>query len=169
MPASKRPRRFSTRSKVQSLRRLRKTLAEDQRRGRKIVFTNGCFDIIHLGHLRYLSRARKLGDRLVVGINSDASVRKIKGPPRPILPQAERAELLAGFSCVDYVIVFHEPDPSLTIAALKPNVLVKGSDWKKADIIGRELVEASGGIVRRVPLVKGYSTTRIVRKIRKSW
>lgn len=168
MPGSKPPQRFSTRSKVQSLRRLRKTIAEDQRRGRKIVFTNGCFDIIHLGHLRYLCRARKFGDRLVVGINSDASVREIKGPPRPILPQAERAELLAGFSCVDYVIVFNEPNPTRTIAALKPNVLVKGSDWKKVDIIGRELVEASGGIVRRVPLVKGYSTTRIVRKIRKS-
>ncbi|HEY5648020.1 MAG TPA: D-glycero-beta-D-manno-heptose 1-phosphate adenylyltransferase [Nitrospiria bacterium] len=168
MTARKRPRRFSTRSKVQTLKRLKESLKKDRRQGRKIVFTNGCFDIVHLGHLRYLSRARKLGDRLVVGINSDASVRKIKPPPRPILSQSERAELLAGFSCVDYVTIFSETDPYRTIAALKPDVLVKGSDWSRKDIIGRELVEDAGGVVRRVPLVKGYSTTRLVEKIRQS-
>ncbi len=161
-------RRFSTKKKVQSLIKLKKTLAADRRRGRRIVFTNGCFDIVHIGHLRYLERARKMGDRLVVGINSDASVRLLKGPPRPIQTQAERAELLAGFSCVDYVTVFNEQDPLRIISNIRPNVLVKGSDWGRNDIIGRDVVEAAGGVVRRVPLIKGHSTSRLVNKIRKS-
>lgn len=161
-------RRFSTKKKVQSLVTLQKNLASDRLLGCRIVFTNGCFDIIHIGHLSYLERARKMGDRLVVGINSDASVRRLKGAPRPILTQAERAELLAGFSCVDYVTVFNEADPLRIISKVRPNVLVKGSDWDRNDIIGRDVVEAGGGVVRRVPLVKGYSTSRLLHKIRKS-
>jgi len=157
----------SPRSKVKTVRQLRPILARLRRRGERIVFTNGCFDLLHIGHLRYLQRARRHGDRLVVAINSDRSVREIKGPPRPLLPQAERAELLAALSCVDYVTIFNEPDPLAVIAALKPDVLIKGSDWGHNKIIGREVVERRGGRVRRVPLVKGVSTTRLIEKILK--
>ncbi|HET6465560.1 MAG TPA: D-glycero-beta-D-manno-heptose 1-phosphate adenylyltransferase [Nitrospiria bacterium] len=162
------PRRLSSpsRSKVKTVRQLKPILARLRRRGERIVFTNGCFDLLHIGHLRYLQRARRQGDRLVVAINSDRSVRKIKGPPRPLLPQAERAEVLAALSCVDYVTVFDEPDPLAVITALQPDFLIKGSDWGQNKIIGREVVERRGGHVRRVPLVKGISTTRLIEKIR---
>ena len=156
----------SSRSKVKTVRQLKPILARLRRRGERIVFTNGCFDLLHIGHLRYLQRARRHGDRLVVAINSDRSVRKIKGPPRPLLPQAERAEVLAALSSVDYVTVFDEPDPLAVITALQPDVLIKGSDWGQNKIIGREVVERRGGRVRRVPLVKGISTTRLIEKIR---
>ena len=159
------PRSFK--AKIKTARRLKPLLARLRRQGRRIVFTNGCFDLLHVGHLRYLQRARRHGDRLVVGINSDRSVRKIKGPLRPLLPQSERAEVLAALSCVDYVTIFDEPDPYKIIAALKPDVLIKGSDWGKNEIIGRDVVEAYGGKVRRVPLVKGVSTTRLIEKILK--
>jgi D-beta-D-heptose 7-phosphate kinase/D-beta-D-heptose 1-phosphate adenosyltransferase len=155
------------RSKVKTVRQLKPILARLRRRGERIVFTNGCFDLLHIGHLRYLQRARRHGDRLVVAVNSDRSVRKIKGPPRPLLPQAERAEVLAALSCVDYVTVFNEPDPLAVITALQPDVLIKGSDWSQNRIIGREVVEGRGGRVRRVPLVKGISTTRLIEKIRR--
>ena len=136
------PRRLSSpsRSKVKTVRQLKPILARLRRRGKRIVFTNGCFDLLHIGHLRYLQRARRQGDRLVVAINSDRSVRKIKGPPRPLLPQAERAEVLAALSCVDYVTVFDEPDPLAVITALQPDFLIKGSDWGQNKIIGREVV-----------------------------
>jgi D-beta-D-heptose 7-phosphate kinase/D-beta-D-heptose 1-phosphate adenosyltransferase len=156
----------SSRSKVKTVRQLKPILARLRRRGERIVFTNGCFDLLHIGHLRYLQRARRHGDRLVVAINSDRSVRKIKGPPRPLLPEAERAEVLAALSCVDYVTVFDEPDPLAVITALQPDVLIKGSDWGQNKIIGRDVVEGRGGRVRRVPLVKGISTTRLIEKIR---
>jgi len=158
----------SCRSKVKTVRQLKPILARLRRRGERIVFTNGCFDLLHIGHLRYLQRARRHGDRLVVAINSDRSVRKIKGPPRPLLPQAERAEVLAALSCVDFVTVFDEPDPLAVITALQPDVLIKGSDWSQNRIIGREVVERRGGRVRRVPLVKGISTTRLIEKIQKT-
>ena len=154
-------------SKVKTIRQLKPLLAGLRKRGRRIVFTNGCFDLLHIGHLRYLERARRHGDRLVVGINSDRSVKKIKGPIRPLLPQAERAEVLAALSCVDYVTIFDEPDPLAVITALRPDVLVKGSDWGKNKIIGRDVVERRGGRVRRVPLIKGVSTTRLIEKILK--
>ncbi len=154
-------------SKVKTIRQLKTILAGLRRRGERIVFTNGCFDLLHIGHLRYLQRARRCGDRLVVGINSDRSVKKIKGPLRPLLPQAERAEVLAALSCVDYVTIFDEPDPFAVITALKPDVLIKGSDWGKNNIIGRDVVERRGGRVRRVPLIKGVSTTKLIEKIRK--
>jgi rfaE bifunctional protein nucleotidyltransferase chain/domain len=155
----------SYRSKVKTLRRLKPILARLRRRGERIVFTNGCFDLLHIGHLRYLQSARRQGDRLVVAINSDRSMKKIKGPLRPLLPQAERAELLAALSCVDHVTIFDESDPLAVITALRPDVLIKGSDWGKKEIIGRDVVERRGGQVRRVPLIKGVSTTKLIEKI----
>lgn len=134
--------------------------------GKTVVFTNGVFDLLHPGHLRYLQHARSLGDALIVGINSDRSVRANKGRNRPITPEAERAELLAALSSVDAVVVFDEDTPHAIIAALQPDVLVKGADWAEDAIVGRASVEARGGKVVRVPLAPGYSTTAIVKKIR---
>jgi D-beta-D-heptose 7-phosphate kinase/D-beta-D-heptose 1-phosphate adenosyltransferase len=136
--------------------------------GRKIVFTNGVFDLLHPGHVRYLQRARQLGDALVVGLNSDRSVRAIKGADRPITPEAERAELLAALACVDGVVIFDEETPRDLIAAIQPDVLVKGADWAEDAIVGRDVVEARGGRVVRVPVEAGYSTSAIVRKIRET-
>ncbi len=150
---------------VISLKRLLEELEPLRKTGRKVVFTNGCFDIIHAGHVRYLSRARALGDILVVGLNSDDSVRAIKGCSRPIVPQAERAEVLAALRCVDYVVIFNKKTPLALITALRPDILVKGSDWASHEIVGGDVVRASGGVVRRVRLLKGRSTTNIIKKI----
>lgn len=139
-----------------------KTLKQD---GKRIVFTNGCFDIIHVGHVRYLKEARKLGDVLIVGLNSDESVRTIKGTSRPIVPQAERAEVLSSLRSVDYVVIFNEPDPYNTIAALKPDILVKGGDWHIENIIGRDIVESCGGKVCTIPFIEGASSTNIIESI----
>lgn len=133
--------------------------------GRSIVFTNGCFDLLHPGHTSYLREARALGDVLIVGLNSDASVRAIKGEKRPILPEAARAEILASLESVDCVVVFAEETPLRLIQALAPGVLVKGGDWKEEEIVGADLVKASGGQVRRIPFVAGYSTSRIIETI----
>lgn|SRR5574341_468762 len=141
-------------------------LASRRAKGERIVFTNGCFDLLHIGHTRYLEAARALGDLLVVGVNSDASVRSLeKGPGRPVVPEAQRAEVLAALACVDYVVLFDEPDPAGLLADLQPDVLVKGSDWPPERIIGREAVEARGGTVRTIPLVPGVSTTVLVERI----
>ncbi len=135
--------------------------------GRRIVFTNGCFDLLHVGHIRYLQAAHDMGDILIVGLNTDASVQTLnKGNGRPITPQGQRAEVLTALACVDYVVLFDEPDPGQLIADLKPDVLVKGGDWASEKIVGRESVEARGGLVRTVPLVPDISTTAIVEKIR---
>ena len=135
-------------------------------KGERIVFTNGCFDLLHVGHVRYLQAARALGDLLVVGVNSDASVRSLnKGEERPIVAEAQRAEVLAALECVDYVVVFSEPDPGPLIADLQPDVLVKGGDWAHDQIVGRETVLARGGTVKTIPLVPGLSTTTIVKRI----
>ena len=134
--------------------------------GRRVVFTNGVFDLLHPGHIRYLAQARALGDLLIVGVNSDRSVRANKGPNRPITPEAERAEILAALSCVDGVVVFEEETPHEIIAAIQPDVLVKGADWAADAIVGRDVVEARGGKVVRVPVEAGYSTTAIVARIR---
>jgi rfaE bifunctional protein nucleotidyltransferase chain/domain len=131
-----------------------------------VVFTNGVFDLLHPGHLRYLSRARSLGDALIVGVNSDRSVRENKGPDRPITPQNERVELLEALVAVDAVVVFDESTPHELIAALQPDILVKGADWAEDAIVGRDIVEARGGRVVRVPIESGYSTTAIIKKIR---
>lgn len=142
-------------------------LAERRQRHERIVFTNGCFDLMHIGHIRYLQAARNLGDLLVVGVNSDSSVRALsKGSDRPIVPDVQRAEVLAALACVDYVVIFPEPDPGALIAALQPDILVKGGDWPLDRIIGRETVEARGGRVQTIPLVPGVSTTSLVQRIR---
>jgi D-glycero-beta-D-manno-heptose 1-phosphate adenylyltransferase len=136
--------------------------------GRTIVFTNGVFDLLHPGHLRYLQHARRLGDALIVGLNSDRSVRANKGGGRPITPEAERAEILSALACVDAVVVFDEETPHDLIGALQPDVLVKGADWAADAIVGRDIVEARGGRVVRVPVEPGYSTTAIIERIRKT-
>ncbi len=134
--------------------------------GKTIVFTNGVFDLLHPGHVRYLQRARGLGDALIVGLNSDRSVRANKGPGRPITPEAERAEMLLALEAVDAVVVFDEDTPHEVISALQPDVLVKGADWGEHAIVGRDIVEARGGRVVRIPVEAGHSTSAIVEKIR---
>ncbi len=153
--------------KILTREQLQQELTAHRRRNHRIVFTNGCFDLMHIGHTRYLQAARALGDVLVVGVNSDASVRALnKAPDRPIVPEAQRAEVLAALACVDYVVVFSEPDPGNLIAALQPDVLVKGGDWAPDRIVGRDTVEARGGSVLTIPLVPGVSTTALVQRIR---
>ena len=144
------------------------TILEQARaKKQRLVFTNGCFDLMHIGHTRYLQTAKQLGDLLVVGINSDASVRSLnKALDRPIVPEAQRAEVLAALGCVDYVIIFMEPDPLNLITALQPDVLVKGGDWPVHRIVGREIVEARGGVVKTIPLVPDISTTLLIQRIR---
>jgi len=137
-----------------------------RRNGRRVVFTNGCFDLLHPGHIRCLEQARALGDSLIVAVNSDASVRRMKGAGRPVMPQAERAEVLAALAAVDYVTVFEEDTPREIIAKVVPEVLVKGGDWGPDQIVGREEVEAAGGRVVSIPLEPGYSTTGILEKVR---
>ncbi|MGH9787766.1 MAG: D-glycero-beta-D-manno-heptose 1-phosphate adenylyltransferase [Candidatus Acidiferrales bacterium] len=134
--------------------------------GKRVVFTNGCFDLLHPGHVRLLEQARALGDALVVGLNSDSSVRRLKGGSRPLLAEAGRAEILAALECVDAVTLFEEDTPRELIAALVPDVLVKGGDWKREQIVGREEVEAAGGRVVVIPYVEGYSTSALIEKMR---
>ena len=153
--------------KIKGRENLRKIIEDFKKEGKRIVFTNGCFDLLHAGHVRYLEAARSLGDILIIGINSDPSVRGLKGPLRPILPLEERAEILSGLGCVDYVTVFDEPTPLELITLLQPHVLVKGGDWTKEDVVGREVVEGSGGEVVILPLVPGSSTTNIIEVILK--
>lgn len=144
-------------------------LIEERRRlklaGKRVVFTNGCFDLLHPGHVRYLQQARALGEVLIVALNSDRSVRELKGPGRPILTEAERSEVMAALGCVDYVMVFDDPTPRETITALLPDVLVKGGDWGVDRIVGREEVEAAGGQVLSLPFVEGCSTTDVIGRI----
>lgn len=132
---------------------------------KRVVFTNGCFDILHAGHIAYLKRARELGDALVVGLNSDSSVRAIKGKDRPINKEADRALVLSALYFVDYVTIFADPTPERLIKALKPDILVKGADWKAEDIVGADFVRSYGGKVARISFVKGYSTTSVLKKI----
>jgi len=138
---------------------------EKKRKGKKVVFTNGCFDLIHAGHAHYLSEAKKLGDILVVGLNSDASVRRLKGPKRPILPQNMRSFLLDSLKPVDYVVIFDEDTPTELIKAIKPDVLVKGGDWSLDKIVGRDFVESYGGKVVTIPFNFNISTTNIVERV----
>ena len=142
-------------------------LQAERTRGKRIVFTNGCFDLMHVGHTRYLQAAKDLGDLLVVGVNGDASVSTLnKAPDRPIVSESQRAEVVAALGSVDYVILFDEPDPLNLIASLQPDILVKGGDWAVEQIIGRDIVEARGGVVRTIPLIPGVSTTSIIQRIR---
>ncbi len=131
----------------------------------KIVFTNGCFDVLHFGHVHYLQQAKRLGDLLVVGLNSDESVRRLKGPSRPVNGEMERAYVLGALSCVDYVVVFEEDTPENLIQVVKPDVLVKGGDYQIGDIVGADFVMANGGVVTTVPFVEGYSSTQIIEKL----
>ncbi len=137
-----------------------------RKEGRRLVFTNGCFDLLHVGHVRYLQSARKQGDWLVVGVNSDSSVRQLKGPGRPIVPAEQRAEVVAAIGCVDRVTIFDELDPLALIKLLVPDVLVKGADWRSEEIIGATEVEGAGGKVVRVPLEEGVSTSDLIERIR---
>jgi rfaE bifunctional protein nucleotidyltransferase chain/domain len=154
--------------KLLTARELAAPLESRRERGERIVFTNGCFDLIHVGHTRFLQQARALGDCLVVGVNSDASVRGIK-PKRPLVPQQQRAEVLAALACVDYVVIFDEPHPRNLIQALQPHVLVKGGDWPLDGIIGRDIVESTGGKVLTIPLVPDISTTQLVQRIKNQY
>jgi D-glycero-beta-D-manno-heptose 1-phosphate adenylyltransferase len=153
--------------KVMSRAQLVPILDRARAQKKRIVFTNGCFDLLHVGHTRYLQGAKSLGDILVVGVNSDGSVRSLnKSPDRPIVGEAQRAEVLAALDCVDYVVIFPEPDPLSLITALQPDVLVKGGDWAADAIVGRDVVERRGGTVRTIPLVPDISTTALVQRIR---
>ncbi len=133
--------------------------------GIRIVFTNGCFDLMHVGHVRYLEEARGLGDWLIVGVNTDASVRGFKGPLRPIVEEHDRFEVLAALECVDYVVPFDTPDPLPLIRVVRPHVLVKGADWQEDQIVGADVVRAAGGVVVRIPLTPGKSTTTLIDRI----
>ncbi|HCM76726.1 MAG TPA: D-glycero-beta-D-manno-heptose 1-phosphate adenylyltransferase [Cytophagales bacterium] len=154
--------------KIKGLESAKNLVAEWRRQGQKIVFTNGCFDILHLGHVDYLEKARKLGDRLIVGLNTDASVSRFKGNDRPIQDQISRARILASLQFVDMVVFFDEDTPSELISALIPNILVKGSDYLAENIVGAEVVRKHGGEVRTLDFVPGYSTSRIIEKIKKT-
>ena len=140
-----------------------------QQKGQKIVFTNGCFDLVHLGHIDYLEKARNLGDKLILGLNTDASVSRIKGPLRPVVNQEARARLMAALSFIDAVILFDEPTPLQLIEALKPDILVKGDDYSIETIVGADFVLANGGDVKTIALVEGYSTTKLIEKIKKAY
>ncbi len=154
------------RSKIKTIEEAKNDIDRLQSKGKRVVFTNGCFDILHPGHTRYLHAARQLGDHLVVAVNSDRSVRTIKGEGRPILSQDARTELLAALSFVDSVVIFEEDNPLKVIQYLTPNILVKGGDWKEEEIIGADVVKKAGGEVVRIPYISGFSTSDIINKVR---
>ena len=156
-------------SKIKNLDVLTHIIAQERARGKKVVFTNGCFDLLHVGHVKYLQKARELGDLLVVGLNTDASVKRLKGETRPLIEESERAHILAALDCIDYVVLFDEDTPLTLIEALVPTVLAKGADYKIEDVVGREVVEAGGGRVELVQFVDGRSTSRIIDKILNSY
>ncbi len=153
------------RGKIGELHEIKAIVANARRDGKKVVLTNGCFDLLHRGHLHLLREAKKQGDLLVVALNSDSSVKTIKGADRPVLPESERAELIAALEMVNYVTAFDEADPYKLIKELEPDVLVKGGDWPKNEIVGADIVEEHGGRVAVVPYLKGYSTTQIIERM----
>jgi len=159
--------KVKSKTKIKSLSEL-KTMVGSLRRRKKIVFTNGCFDILHRGHIQYLGQAKEKNSVLIVGLNSDASVRRIKGRARPIFNQNDRARLLSALPFVDFVVIFNESTPIKLIRALKPDVLVKGADWKGKGVVGSELIKSWNGKVRLIPYLKGYSTSSIISRIYKS-
>jgi len=152
-------------SKLVSQEKLAALCRRLRQQGRKIVFTNGVFDILHMGHITYLSKAKSLGDILIIGLNTDASVRKIKGPKRPINKQSDRAGVLSALEVVDYIVYFAEETPARIICQVRPDVLVKGADYKISEIVGADFVKSYGGIVKRVKLLPGRSTSRIVSRM----
>jgi len=153
--------------KVKPLLSLKKTLRQFKRKNKKIVFTNGCFDILHRGHVEYLRKAKSLGDILIVGINSDASVKKLKGKGRPINTQGDRAKILASLEFIDFVTIFGEETPFKLINEVRPDILVKGGDWKTEEIVGGNIVKSYGGRVAVIKYLKGYSTTKLLNAIKK--
>lgn len=160
------PIRSSYRFKIKPLQELNEQILQVKQEAKRVVFTNGCFDIIHTGHARYLEKAKELGDFLIVAVNSDASVRKIKGPDRPINDEISRAELVAALAPVDAVVLFSEETPYALIDLLRPDILVKGGDWAEQDIVGADIVRSSGGKVVRIPFVEGFSTTGLIEKVK---
>ena len=153
--------------KLKSLDEIAAIAAQARQKGKCVVLTNGCFDILHRGHVHILRQAKAAGDLLIVALNSDRSVKELKGGPRPVLPETDRIELIGAMEMVDYVTVFDEPDPYKVIAAVKPNVLAKGGDWSTAKIVGADLVEQAGGRVAVIPYLKGFSTSEIIERILK--
>jgi D-glycero-beta-D-manno-heptose 1-phosphate adenylyltransferase len=156
------------REKILTLNAAVERVRELKRQGKIVVFTNGCFDLLHPGHTRYLAEARRLGDALVVAVNSDRSLRALKGPGRPVFPENERAEILAALACVDYVTIFDDLTPRELIARMLPQILVKGGNWPPDQIVGREEVEAAGGKVVLIPVIPGYSTSSLVEAAAKT-
>jgi rfaE bifunctional protein nucleotidyltransferase chain/domain len=154
--------------KLKSLEEIKAIVVDARTNGKKVAFTNGCFDLLHRGHVHVLRAARACADLLIVGINSDQSVKQIKGPTRPVLPESDRCELLGAMEMVDFVVLFNEPDPHNLISAIRPDVLVKGGDWHTEKIIGSDMVEEAGGRVVVVPYIKGFSTTEIIERITNS-
>ncbi len=152
-------------AKLKSLDELVAIAAQARRDGKSVVFTNGCFDILHRGHVHVLRQAKSLGDLLIVALNSDLSVKAIKGPRRPILPEIDRVELIGAMEMVDYVVLFDEPDPYNLIAAIKPHVLAKGGDWSAEKVIGADVVEQAGGRVELIPYLEGFSSSAIIERI----
>jgi len=152
--------------KILPLKKLKNCLLSLKKKGKKIVFTNGCFDILHYGHIFYLKKAKKLGDVLVVAVNSDSSIRKIKGKSRPIIPLKDRIRIIAALDCVDFVTSFNQKTPLSLIKTLKPDILVKGADWRIKDIVGSDLVKSYNGKIARIKFLDGYSTTNIIKKIK---
>lgn len=157
---------MKTEHKIVSLAVLKKKIVASRKAGKKIVFTNGCFDLMHLGHVSYLEKIKSKDNILVVGLNSDRSVRRIKSAGRPIQPQKARARVLAALACVDYVTIFSDPTPYQVIQAVQPDILVKGADWKNKTVVGEDIVKARGGRVQLVRYIPGFSTTNIINKIR---
>ena len=155
-----------TENKILNLEQATKKIKKWQAENKKIVFTNGCFDIVHLGHIDYLEKARNLGDKLVLGLNTDASVRRLKGETRPVVDEYPRARMMAAFAFVDAVILFDEATPKELIQTISPDILVKGDDYFIENIVGADFVIAHGGVVKTIPLVKGFSTTKIIDKIK---
>jgi D-beta-D-heptose 7-phosphate kinase/D-beta-D-heptose 1-phosphate adenosyltransferase len=153
--------------KIYPREKLKKEIDRLRKEGKKIVFTNGCFDILHVGHTRYLREAKKQGDILILGLNSDESVKALKGEKRPLIPEKERADVIASLESVDYVTIFHELTPLELIEYLRPDVLVKGGDWKAEEVVGRESMGKWGGKLIIIPEIKGSSTTDIIEKIKK--
>jgi D-beta-D-heptose 7-phosphate kinase/D-beta-D-heptose 1-phosphate adenosyltransferase len=154
--------------KIKSLAALKADILKLKDQGKRIVFTNGCFDILHYGHAKYLEDAKAEGDILVVGVNSDSSIRKIKGKTRPIVDEVNRVKLLAALESIDFLTLFKETTPLKVIEAVKPDILIKGADWDKAKIVGNDFVKAYGGKVKTIKLVKGLSTTNLIKKIAKA-
>ncbi|MEW6096480.1 MAG: D-glycero-beta-D-manno-heptose 1-phosphate adenylyltransferase [bacterium] len=152
-------------NKLKTLDELKDIVSKLKKQGKKVVFTNGCFDLLHVGHVKYLQKAKTYGDILVVAINSDKSVKGIKGNIRPLMPQKDRAEILAALSCIDYVLIFEELDPVRVISELIPDVLIKGGDYQLNEIKGREIVTSAGGKVLTIPEIKGKSTTNLIQTI----